>query len=342
MNKNLFDFYLPKELIAQTPIKNRDNSKMMILEKSSGKAYHNNFKCISDFLEKGDLLVLNDSKVLKARIFGYKKDTNHKIEFLFLREIAKNIWETLTKPGKKAKIGTIILFPNNTMSGEIVDILENGNRIISLFIQNNKTVFNILDEIGTIPLPIYIKDSLKDDSRYQTLYSKHLGSVAAPTAGLHFTKEVFDKLEKKGINIAYITLHVGVGTFRPVKTIEIEDHQMHSEFYNISQETLNLIKLTKENKKNIIAVGTTSCRTLETIGQNIDKSNLNGSTNIFIYPGYKFKLIDGIITNFHLPESSLIMLVSAFAGHKNIMDAYKLAIENKYRFYSFGDCMFIK
>ena len=342
MNKNLFDFYLPKELIAQTPIKNRDNSKMMILEKFSGKAYHNNFKCISDFLEKGDLLVLNDSKVLKARIFGYKKDTNHKIEFLFLREIAKNLWETLTKPGKKVKIGTIILFPNNTMSGEIVDILENGNRIISLFIQNNKTVFNILDEIGTIPLPIYIKDSLKDDSRYQTLYSKHLGSVAAPTAGLHFTKEVFDKLEKKGINIAYITLHVGVGTFRPVKTIEIEDHQMHSEFYNISQETLNLIKLTKENKKNIIAVGTTSCRTLETIGQNIDKSNLNGSTNIFIYPGYKFKLIDGIITNFHLPESSLIMLVSAFAGHKNIMDAYKLAIENKYRFYSFGDCMFIK
>ncbi|MDK2801896.1 MAG: tRNA preQ1(34) S-adenosylmethionine ribosyltransferase-isomerase QueA [Oscillospiraceae bacterium] len=342
MNKNLFDFYLPKELIAQTPIQNRDNSKMMILEKSSGKTYHNNFKCISDFLEKGDLLVLNDSKVLKARIFGYRKDTNHKIEFLFLREISENIWETLTKPGKKAKIGNIILFPNNTMSGEIIDILENGNRIISLSTQNNKTIFNILDEIGTIPLPIYIKDSLKDDSRYQTLYSKHLGSVAAPTAGLHFTEEVFDKLEKKGVNIAYITLHVGVGTFRPVKTVDIEDHQMHSEFYNISQETLNLIKLTKEKKKNIIAVGTTSCRTLETIGQNIDKANLNGSTNIFIYPGYEFKLVDGIITNFHLPESSLIMLVSAFAGHKNIMEAYKLAIENKYRFYSFGDCMLIK
>ncbi len=342
MNKNLFDFYLPKELIAQTPIQNRDNSKLMILEKYSGKIYHNNFKCISDFLEKGDLLVLNDSKVLKARIFGYKKDTTHKIEFLFLREISENIWETLTKPGKKAKIGTIILFKNNTMSGKIVDILENGNRIISLSTQNNKTVFNILDEIGTIPLPIYIKDSLKDDDRYQTLYSKHLGSVAAPTAGLHFTKEVFDKLEKKGVNIAYITLHVGVGTFRPVKTIEIEDHQMHSEFYNISKETLNLIKFTKENKKNIIAVGTTSCRTLETIGQNIDNPKLKGSTDIFIYPEYNFKLVDGIITNFHLPESSLIMLVSAFAGHENIMNAYKSAIENKYRFYSFGDCMLIK
>lgn len=342
MNKNLFDFYLPKELIAQTPIQNRDNSKMMILEKYSGKIYHNNFKCISDFLEKGDLLVLNDSKVLKARIFGYKKDTTHKIEFLFLREISENIWETLTKPGKKAKIGTIILFKNNTMSGKIVDILENGNRIISLSTQNNKTVFNILDEIGTIPLPIYIKDSLKDDDRYQTLYSKHLGSVAAPTAGLHFTKEVFDKLEKKGVNIAYITLHVGVGTFRPVKTIEIEDHHMHSEFYNISKETLNLIKFTKENKKNIIAVGTTSCRTLETIGQNIDNPKLKGSTDIFIYPEYNFKLVDGIITNFHLPESSLIMLVSAFAGHENIMNAYKSAIENKYRFYSFGDCMLIK
>ena len=342
MNKNLFDFYLPKELIAQTPIQNRDNSKLMILEKYSGKIYHNNFKCISDFLEKGDLLVLNDSKVLKARIFGYKKDTTHKIEFLFLREISENIWETLTKPGKKAKIGTIILFKNNTMSGKIVDILENGNRIISLSTQHNKTVFNILDEIGTIPLPIYIKDSLKDDDRYQTLYSKHLGSVAAPTAGLHFTKEVFDKLEKKGVNIAYITLHVGVGTFRPVKTIEIEDHQMHSEFYNISKETLNLIKFTKENKKNIIAVGTTSCRTLETIGQNIDNPKLKGSTDIFIYPEYNFKLVDGIITNFHLPESSLIMLVSAFAGHENIMNAYKSAIENKYRFYSFGDCMLIK
>jgi S-adenosylmethionine:tRNA ribosyltransferase-isomerase len=336
-----FDFYLPEELIAQHPAEKRDESRLMVLDKSTGEVQHKVFKDIIDYLEQGDCLVLNDTRVMPARLFGTKKDTESKIEFLLLKRVDDNKWETLVKPGKKAKVGVEIVFGDGLLTGTIVDICEDGSRIIQF---NYKGIFEeILDELGQMPLPPYITERLEDKERYQTVYSKAVGSAAAPTAGLHFTKDLMEKIKDKGIKIAFVTLHVGLGTFRPVKVENIDEHHMHSEFYMMTKETAEIINETKKNKGRIIAVGTTSCRTLETIGdENGLVSEKSGWTDIFIYPGYKFKLVDRMITNFHLPQSTLLMLISALSSQKIIMDAYKEAIEQRYRFFSFGDSMFIK
>ncbi|SHH38855.1 tRNA preQ1(34) S-adenosylmethionine ribosyltransferase-isomerase QueA [Clostridium grantii] len=336
-----FDFYLPEELIAQHPMKKRDESRLMVLDKVTGKVQHKVFKDIIDYLEEGDCLVLNDTRVMPARLFGVKKDTQSKIEFLLLKRLNDNKWETLVKPGKKAKIGAEIIFGEGILTGTIVDICEDGSRIIQF---NYKGIFEeILDELGQMPLPPYITERLEDKERYQTVYSKEVGSAAAPTAGLHFTKDLMEKIKDKGIKIAFLTLHVGLGTFRPVKVENIDDHHMHSEFYVMTKETAEIINETKKNKGRIIAVGTTSCRTLETVAdENGWISEKTGWTDIFIYPGYKFKVVDKMITNFHLPQSTLLMLISALSSQKIIMDAYEEAIEQRYRFFSFGDSMFIK
>lgn len=337
------DFYydLPERLIAQTPIKERDHSRLLVLDKNTGEITHKHFYEIVEFLNKGDCLVINDTKVLPARLFGVKKDTKSLIEFLLLKRIDDKRWETLVKPGKKAKIGTEIVFEENLLTGKIVDILDEGNRIIEF---DYKGIFEeILDKLGEMPLPPYIHEKLSDKDRYQTIYAKNLGSAAAPTAGLHFNDNLLKDIENVGVSIARLTLHVGLGTFRPVKSEYIDEHIMHSEYYELNDSEAEKINLAKQAGHKIISVGTTSTRTLETIGndEGIVKAQ-KGWTNIFIYPGYNYKVVDSLITNFHLPESTLIMLVSALAGNENIMKAYGEAVKEEYRFFSFGDAMFIK
>ena len=335
------DFYydLPHELIAQTPLKNRQKSRMMVLDRSKDFVEHKVFEDIVDYINPGDTLVLNDTKVIPARLFGHRVGKEEKIEILLLKQLEDDKWQTLVKPGKKCKVNDIIEF-DETLKLKIVDILEDGQRVVK-FIYDG--IFNeILDRLGTMPLPPYITEKLDDPDRYQTVYSKHEGSAAAPTAGLHFTKEVLKKLEEKGVNLVYVTLHVGLGTFRPVKVDDVTKHQMHSEYYIITKEACDIINNTKKQGKRVIAVGTTSCRVLESATDDDGVIRPHAEeTTIFIYPGYKFKMIDGLLTNFHLPESTLIMLVSALATKDKIMKAYKIAVEEKYRFFSFGDCMLI-
>ena len=336
------DFYydLPHELIAQTPLKNRQKSRMMVLDRNKDYVEHKIFEDIVDYINPGDTLVLNDTKVIPARLFGHRVGKEEKIEILLLKQLEDDKWQTLVKPGKKCKIGDIIEF-DETLKLKIVDILEDGQRVVKFMYEG---IFNeILDRLGTMPLPPYITEKLDDPDRYQTVYSKHEGSAAAPTAGLHFTKEVLKKLEQKGVNLVYVTLHVGLGTFRPVKVDDVTKHQMHSEYYIITKEACDIINNTKKQGKRVISVGTTSCRVLESATDDDGIIHPRAEeTSIFIYPGYKFKMIDGLLTNFHLPESTLIMLVSALATKDKIMKAYKIAVEEKYRFFSFGDCMLIK
>ena len=337
------DFYyeLPEEYIAQTPVEPRDASRMMVLSKKDDTIKHKHFYDITDYLNPGDTLIINDSRVIPARIFGIRTDTGAIVEFLLLRQIEGLKWETLVKPGKKAKTGTSFEFGNGLLKGRISAIDDEGNRIID-FTTKRDNIYSILDEIGQMPLPPYIREKLEDKERYQTVYSNELGSAAAPTAGLHFTKELLQKIKDKGVNIGKVTLHVGLGTFRPVKTENIKEHKMHSEHYEISEETAELIKKTKKNGKRVICVGTTSCRTVESVASLYGEIKAcDGYTDIFIYPGYKFKVMDGLITNFHLPESTLIMLVSSFYGYKKTMKAYNTAVKEKYRFFSFGDCQLI-
>lgn len=337
------DFYfdLPEEYIAQHPIENRDHSRLMVLDKKTGEIEHKIFKDILQYLNEGDCLVLNDTKVIPARLIGHKEETMGKMEFLLLKRTDKNTWETLVKPGKRAKIGSKFIFGNGELKAEVKGIDEEGSRIVEF--QYEGIFEEVLDRLGEMPLPPYITEKLEEKDRYQTVYSRELGSAAAPTAGLHFTQELLEEIKAKGVNIAFVTLHVGLGTFRPVKVDTIEDHHMHSEFYMMSKETADVINSTKQNGKNVIAVGTTSCRTIESIADEEGKvRECSGWTDIFIYPGYKFRVLDKIITNFHLPESTLIMLVSALAGRDNVMNAYRIAVEEKYRFFSFGDAMFIK
>lgn len=338
----LKDFYydLPQELIAQNPLLDRASSRLMRVDKVTGEITHGIFKNICDYLKPGDCLVINDTKVIPARLFGAKEDTNAKIEVLLLKRKSDNTWETLVKPGKKCKIGTRIIFGDGLLVGIVEDVLEEGNRLIRFEYEG---IFEeILDKLGQMPLPPYITVQLEDKNRYQTVYAKYEGSAAAPTAGLHFTKELLQKIEDMGVKIAHVTLHVGLGTFRPVKVDNILEHHMHSEFYMVDEENAKIINDAKASGNRVISVGTTSCRTLESCADK--KGHIvsgSGWTDIFIYPGYDFKIIDGLITNFHLPESTLLMLVSAFAGREHIMEAYKVAVEEKYRFFSFGDAMLI-
>lgn len=340
MKKSDFYYELPEELIAQTPVEPRNASRLLKVDRVTGEVEHRHFYNLCDYLKKGDLLVLNDSRVLPARIYGEKADNGTFIEFLLLEQKENMVWEILCRPGKKAKIGTKFVFGNGLMTAEIIEIKDDGNRVAKFYCEEN--FFSALDKIGQMPLPPYITEKLKDKERYQTVYSREVGSAAAPTAGLHFTKEMLADLESKGINIAYVTLHVGLGTFRPVKEEKVLDHKMHSEHYEVPERTAELIKETKKNGGRVIAVGTTSCRTLESVASLYGEVKAcDGFTDIFIYPGYEFKVLDGLITNFHLPESTLIMLVSAFMGYENTMNAYKIAVEEKYRFFSFGDSMAI-
>ncbi|UZQ49379.1 tRNA preQ1(34) S-adenosylmethionine ribosyltransferase-isomerase QueA [Clostridium kluyveri] len=336
-----FDFYLPEELIAQKPLKQRDEGRLMVLDKKTGKVCHKVFKDIVDYLNPGDCVVLNDTRVLPARLIGVREDTMGKIEFLLLKRKDSCTWETLVKPGKRAKVGNRFNFGNGQLKAEVVSINEDGNRIVRF--EYNGVFEEILDKLGQIPLPPYIKEKLENKELYQTVYSREEGSAAAPTAGLHFTEELLRELREKGVNLAFLTLHVGLGTFRPVKVENIEEHTMHSEFYSMSKETADMINAAKESGHSVISVGTTSCRTLETIGdENGRVKEQSGWTDIFIYPGYKYKVVDKLITNFHLPKSTLIMLVSAFYGRENTLHAYNVAVKEKYRFFSFGDAMFIK
>lgn len=337
------DFYydLPEELIAQTPIKERDHSRLLVLDKATGEIEHKHFYDILQYLKKGDCLVINDTKVLPARLYGVRKDTNAVIEILLLKRIDDKKWETLVKPGKKARTGAEIVFKENLLTGKIVEVEDDGNRIIEF--QFEGIFEEILDQLGEMPLPPYIHEKLEDKNRYQTIYAKNPGSAAAPTAGLHFNDDLLKKIEENGVNVARLTLHVGLGTFRPVKAEYITEHKMHSEYYELTQKEADKINTAKQNGFKVISVGTTSTRTLETIGddQGVLKAQ-KGWTDIFIYPGYKYKVVDSLITNFHLPESTLIMLVSALAGKENIMNAYNTAVKEKYRFFSFGDAMLIK
>ena len=336
------DFYydLPKELIAQTPADPRDSSKLLVMHKEDGTLEHKHFYDIIDYLNKGDCLVLNDSRVLPARLFGVRKDTGAVIELLLLKQIEANVWETLVKPGKKAKEGCQISFGDGKLNGVIKEVLSDGNRIMEF--DRLDDLYPILDELGEMPLPPYITEKLEDRERYQTVYSRELGSAAAPTAGLHFTDELLKKIKDKGIKTAFVTLHVGLGTFRPVKADEITEHTMHSEFYQISSEAADTINKAKKNGKRVICVGTTSCRTIESAARDHGEiKECSGWTDIFIYPGYKFNVMDALITNFHLPESTLIMLVSAFCGYENTMNTYNTAVSMNYRFFSFGDAMFV-
>ncbi len=337
------DFYydLPEELIAQHPSDKREESRLMVLDKNSGKIEHKIFRDIIDYFSEGDCLVLNDTKVIPARLFGQKAETGAKIEFLLLKRLEDDKWETLVKPGKKAKVGTEIIFGDGILKGEILDRTESGGRVIKFYYDG---IFEeILDKLGEMPLPPYITEKLEDKERYQTVYSRNEGSAAAPTAGLHFTHELLEKIRKKGVSIVYITLHVGLGTFRPVKAENILEHSMHSEYYEVSKEAVDTINRVKNNGGRIFAVGTTSTRTLETIGdENGFVSPKSGWTDIFIYPGYEFKVVDRLITNFHLPESTLIMLISALAGRDNVLKAYDVAVKERYRFFSLGDAMLIK
>lgn len=335
-----FNYDLPEELIAQVPIKNRDESRLMILDKNKNTIEDKVFKDIIDYLQPGDCLVRNNTKVIPARLYGIKEATGTNVEILLLKRIEQDIWETMVHPGRRLKPGTKVIFGGGLLEAEILEILEGGNRKVQF---KYKGIFNeILDQIGLMPLPPYIHETLEEKNRYQTVYAKYEGSAAAPTAGLHFTEELLEKIKQKGIEVANVTLHVGIGTFRPVKVENIEEHNMHSEHFYIKKEDAEKINKAKQNGKRVIAVGTTSCRVLETIANEKGLvEEKEADTNIFIYPGYKFKCIDSLITNFHLPESTLIMLVSALAGKEYVMRAYKHAVEEKYRFFSFGDAMFI-
>lgn len=341
MRKEDFNFDLPEELIAQDPLEDRSSSRLLVLDKETGKTEHHVFREIIDYLEAGDCLVINDTKVIPARLIGSKIGTDAKIEVLLLKRKENDVWETLVKPGKKAKIGTRISFGDGLLVGEVVDIVEEGNRLIHFEYEG---IFEeILDRLGQMPLPPYITHQLEDKNRYQTVYAKHSGSAAAPTAGLHFTPELLKKIEEKGVQIARVTLHVGLGTFRPVKVDNILEHHMHSEFYQIEEEAAEKINTAKANGKRVIAVGTTSCRTIESAAKEDGTiAPVSGWTDIFIYPGYQFKVLDCLLTNFHLPESTLVMLVSALAGREHVLNAYEEAIKERYRFFSFGDAMFIR
>ncbi len=340
MKKSDFYYDLPEELIAQTPVEPRNSSRLMKINRETGEIVHTHFYNLCEYLKKGDLLVLNDSRVLPARLYGEKTGTGSFIEFLLLEQKGDKLWEIICRPGKKAKVGTRFTFGNGLLTAEVVEVKDDGNRVVKFECEGN--FYAVLDEIGQMPLPPYITKKLEDKERYQTVYSKELGSAAAPTAGLHFTVEQLQQIKDMGVDIAYVTLHVGLGTFRPVKEDDILDHKMHSEHYHLSQETADKINNTRTNGGRVIAVGTTSCRTLESMQlENGLVKPGDGYTDIFIYPGYKFKLLDGLITNFHLPESTLIMLVSAFLGYEKTMNAYKIAVEEKYRFFSFGDAMAI-
>ncbi|MCM3206463.1 tRNA preQ1(34) S-adenosylmethionine ribosyltransferase-isomerase QueA [Paenibacillus illinoisensis] len=341
MNVNLYDFELPEQLIAQTPLLDRTASRLLTLNKESGEVNHRSFPDIINFLEPGDTLVLNDTRVLPARLFGTKEDTGAKAEVLLLKNVEGDRWEALVKPGKRLKAGSVIVF-GDELKAVIDEEGEMGARTLTF--SYNGIFQEILDRLGEMPLPPYIKETLDDRERYQTVYAKHEGSAAAPTAGLHFTDELLDQIRAKGVNVTFITLHVGLGTFRPMSVDVVEEHEMHEEYYSMSQETANLINETKKRGNRVFAVGTTSCRTLETVGSKFEDGVLqesSGWTKIFIYPGYNFKVIDGMLTNFHLPKSTLVMLVSALAGREHIMNAYKQAIQEKYRFFSFGDAMLI-
>ena len=340
MKRQDFYFDLPQELIAQDPLEDRSGSRLLVLDKESGDVSHHTFREIVDYLEPGDCLVLNDTKVIPARLIGSKIGTDAKIEILLLKRKENDIWETLVKPGKKAKPGTKISFGDGLLVGEVVDIVEEGNRLVKFHYEG---IFEeILDQLGQMPLPPYITHQLEDKNRYQTVCAKHSGSAAAPTAGLHFTPELLEKIEKKGIDIAKVTLHVGLGTFRPVKVDDILEHHMHSEFYRIEQSEADKINRAKETGHRVICVGTTSCRTIESAADENGKlRECSGWTEIFIYPGYQFKVLDCLLTNFHLPESTLIMLVSALAGREHVLAAYEEAVKERYRFFSFGDAMMI-
>ena len=336
------DFYydLPKELIAQHPCDRRDHSRLLIVDRVTGELRHKHFYDLADELKSGDCLILNDTKVLPARIFGTKDGTGARVEFLLLKDCGNDDWEVIAGPGKRAKPGTRFSFDGSSLRAEVLDVLEGGNRRVHFTYDGN--FYEVLDQVGQMPLPPYITEKLEDQSRYQTVYSEHLGSAAAPTAGLHFTDELLNKIREKGVRIGRVTLHVGLGTFRPVKTEDVTAHTMHSEHYVLPAETAALINETKKNGGRVIAVGTTSCRTLESVATFRGKIEAaEGNTDIFIYPGYEFKCIDGLVTNFHLPESTLIMLVSAFCGYENTMHFYKVAVEEKYRFFSFGDACLI-
>ena len=336
-----FDYELPEELIAQDPLEDRSSSRLMVLDRETGEFEHKVFKDIIDYLNPGDCLVLNNTKVIPVRLYGAKEGTNGRMELLVLKRKENDVWEALVKPGKKAKPGTRIVFGDGLLVGEIIDIVDEGNRLIKFHYEG---IFEeILDKLGQMPLPPYITHELKDKNRYQTVYAKYDGSAAAPTAGLHFTKELLEQVKAKGIKIAEVTLHVGLGTFRPVKVDNILDHHMHSEFYMVSQEAADTINTAKKEGHRVISVGTTSTRTLESAAdENGMLRECSGWTEIFIYPGYSFKVIDGLITNFHLPQSTLVMLVSALAGREHVLNAYKEAVKERYRFFSFGDAMFIK
>lgn len=341
MKVELFDFELPEELIAQTPLENREASRLMVVDKETGAITHTHFRSILSYLNKGDCLVLNDTRVLPARLYGVKEDTGAKVEVLLLKQKDGDSWETLVKPAKRVKEGTVLTFGDGRLKATCTDIGDHGGRMLNFHYEG--IFYEVLEALGEMPLPPYIHEQLDDKERYQTVYAKHRGSAAAPTAGLHFTEELLQQIRDQGVHTAFITLHVGLGTFRPVSSDTIEDHDMHSEFYQMTEETANLLNEVKANGGKIISVGTTSTRTLETIVKNNGKFvESSGWTNIFIYPGYQYEAIDGLITNFHLPKSTLIMLVSALAGRENILHAYNEAVKERYRFFSFGDAMLIK
>ena len=341
MKTSDFSYDLPKELIAQTPVEPRDHSRLMVLHKESGEVEHRHFYDVIDYLNPGDCLIVNDSRVLPARLYGQKEGTGGHMEFLLLQNLGNDQWETLAKPGKKAKPGAVFTFGDGKLRAVVKEVKEDGNRIIQFFYEGS--FYAILDEIGQMPLPPYIKEKLQDKERYQTVYSHEVGSAAAPTAGLHFTPELMEKIRRKGIAIGFVTLHVGLGTFRPVSVENVLDHKMHAEHYSMPAETAELIQKTKQNGGRVIAVGTTSCRTLESVAaQHGGICECEGWTDIFIYPGFQFQVLDALITNFHLPESTLVMLVSALAGRENILHAYETAVKEKYRFFSFGDAMLIE
>ena len=341
MKKEDFYYDLPKEYISQTPIEPRDHSRMLVVHRSQDRIEHRHFYDILDYLTDKDCLILNDTRVLPARLYGIKEGTGARVEFLLLNQKEKDVWEVITGPGKRAKEGTKFTFGDGILHAEVLSVLENGNRLAK-FTYEGDTIFPVLEKIGEMPLPHYITKKLENGERYQTVYSKELGSAAAPTAGLHFTPEMLQKIRDKGVKIGFVTLHVGIGTFRPVKAENIEDHHMHSEHYHLPKETADLINQTKANGGRVIAVGTTSCRTLESVATYCGEiREADDWTSIFIYPGYKFKCIDGLLTNFHLPESTLIMLVSAFYDREKVLEIYKTAVQEKYRFFSFGDCMLL-
>ncbi len=338
MKKSDFYFDLPEELIAQTPLQQRDSSRLLCLNKNTGELEHQHFYKLPDYLKEGDCLVLNDSRVLPARLIG-SRITGGSVELVLLRDLGDGCWECLSRPGRKTKPGAELIFGGGELKATVEEVADGGNRIVKFHYEG--IFLEVLERLGKMPLPPYITEELKDSERYQTVYSKELGSAAAPTAGLHFTQELLDTIRNKGVNVCYVTLHVGLGTFRPVKEDEIEDHPMHSEFCIIPAETARIVNETKKNGGRVICVGTTSCRTVESFTRDGELQAESGWTNIFIYPGYRFKCIDALVTNFHLPESTLIMLVSALAGRENVLNAYNTAVKEKYRFFSFGDAMFI-